>query len=60
MGLLTLVINCSNNYDHYHFPEKLITLVTLNAVAGKSLPVYGDSSQVHYWLYVEDHACAFV
>lgn len=57
-GLPTLVTNCSNNYGPYHFPEKLIPLVILNAVAGKSLPVYGDGAQVRDWLYVEDHARA--
>ncbi|WP_413505084.1 dTDP-glucose 4,6-dehydratase [Serratia grimesii] len=57
-GLPTLVTNCSNNYGPYHFPEKLIPLVILNAVAGKPLPVYGDGAQVRDWLYVEDHARA--
>lgn len=59
-GLPTLVTNCSNNYGPYHFPEKLIPLVILNALAGKSLPVYGDGSQIRDWLYVEDHARALV
>ncbi|PYD37630.1 dTDP-glucose 4,6-dehydratase [Serratia plymuthica] len=57
-GLPTIVTNCSNNYGPYHFPEKLIPLVILNAVAGKPLPVYGDGAQVRDWLYVEDHARA--
>lgn len=53
-----LVTNCSNNYGPYHFPEKLIPLVILNALEGKPLPVYGDGSQIRDWLYVEDHARA--
>ena len=53
-----VISNCSNNYGPYHFPEKLIPLVILNALAGKSLPVYGDGSQIRDWLYVEDHARA--
>lgn len=57
-GLPTIVTNCSNNYGPYHFPEKLIPLVILNALEGKALPVYGDGSQVRDWLYVEDHARA--
>jgi dTDP-glucose 4,6-dehydratase len=57
-GLPTLVTNCSNNYGPYHFPEKLIPLIILNALAGKSLPIYGDGSQVRDWLYVEDRARA--
>ncbi|MBU2023284.1 MAG: dTDP-glucose 4,6-dehydratase [Gammaproteobacteria bacterium] len=57
-GLPTIVTNCSNNYGPYHFPEKLIPLVILNALKGKSLPVYGDGMQVRDWLYVEDHARA--
>lgn len=57
-GLPTLVTNCSNNYGPYHFPEKLIPLVILNALAGKPLPVYGDGGQIRDWLYVEDHARA--
>ena len=59
-GLPTLITNCSNNYGPYHFPEKLIPLMILNALAGKPLPVYGDGSQVRDWLYVEDHARALV
>jgi dTDP-glucose 4,6-dehydratase len=50
--------NCSNNYGPYHFPEKLSPLVTLNALEGKPVPVYGDGSNVRDWLYVEDHARA--
>lgn len=57
-GLPVLISNCSNNYGPYHFPEKLIPLVILNALAGKPLPVYGDGQQVRDWLYVEDHARA--
>ena len=59
-GLPTLVTNCSNNYGPYHFPEKLIPHVILNALAGKPLPVYGDGSQIRDWLYVEDHARALL
>lgn len=59
-GLPTVVTNCSNNYGPYHFPEKLIPLVILNAVAGKPLPVYGKGNQIRDWLYVEDHAEALV
>lgn len=57
-GLPTLVSNCSNNYGPYHFPEKLIPLTILNALAGKPLPVYGNGDQIRDWLYVEDHARA--
>ncbi|EAT16143.1 dTDP-glucose 4,6-dehydratase [Desulfuromonas acetoxidans] len=57
-GLPTLVTNCSNNYGPYHFPEKLIPLMILNALEGKSLPVYGQGDQIRDWLYVEDHARA--
>jgi len=57
-GLPTLITNCSNNYGPYHFPEKLIPLVILNAVEGKSLPVYGNGMQIRDWLFVEDHARA--
>lgn len=57
-GLPTLVTNCSNNYGPYHFPEKLIPLIILNALEGKPLPVYGRGTQVRDWLYVEDHARA--
>ncbi|WP_068827478.1 dTDP-glucose 4,6-dehydratase [Pseudomonas sp. BMS12] len=57
-GLPVLITNCSNNYGPYHFPEKLIPLVILNALEGKPLPVYGDGLQVRDWLFVEDHARA--
>lgn len=57
-GLPTIITNCSNNYGPYHFPEKLIPLIILNALEGKLLPVYGDGTQVRDWLYVEDHARA--
>ncbi|PSV19653.1 dTDP-glucose 4,6-dehydratase [Photobacterium kishitanii] len=57
-SLPTIVTNCSNNYGPYHFPEKLIPLIILNALDGKSLPVYGDGMQIRDWLYVEDHAAA--
>ena len=57
-GLPVVVTNCSNNYGPYHFPEKLIPLVILNALDGKPLPVYGDGKQIRDWLYVEDHAIA--
>lgn len=59
-GLPTLITNCSNNYGPYHFPEKLIPHMILNALAGKPLPVYGDGSQVRDWLYVDDHARALI
>jgi len=57
-GLPTLITNCSNNYGPFHFPEKLIPLMILNALEGKPLPVYGQGNQVRDWLYVEDHARA--
>lgn len=57
-GLPIVITNCSNNYGPYHFPEKLIPLVILNALDGKPLPVYGDGKQIRDWLYVEDHARA--
>ncbi len=59
-GLPTLVTNCSNNYGPYHFPEKLIPHVILNALHGKPLPVYGNGQQVRDWLFVDDHARALV
>lgn len=57
-GLPTIVTNCSNNYGPFHFPEKLIPLMILNALDGKPLPVYGDGRQIRDWLFVEDHARA--
>ncbi|HAS6173822.1 TPA: dTDP-glucose 4,6-dehydratase [Vibrio vulnificus] len=57
-GLPTIVTNCSNNYGPYHFPEKLIPLVILNAIEGKELPIYGKGDQIRDWLFVEDHARA--
>ena len=57
-GFPTIVTNCSNNYGPYHFPEKLIPLVILNALDGKELPIYGKGDQIRDWLYVEDHARA--
>lgn len=57
-GLPALITNCSNNYGPYHFPEKLIPLIILNALEGKPLPVYGKGDQIRDWLYVEDHARA--
>jgi dTDP-glucose 4,6-dehydratase len=54
-GLPTLTTNCSNNYGPYHFPEKLIPLMILNALDGKALPVYGDGRNIRDWLYVRDH-----
>ena len=59
-GLPTIITNCSNNYGPYHFPEKLVPHVILNALKGKSLPVYGDGSQIRDWLFVEDHARALI
>jgi len=59
-NLPTIITNCSNNYGPFHFPEKLIPLVILNALQGKPLPVYGKGNQVRDWLYVEDHARALV
>lgn len=59
-GLPVVVTNCSNNYGPYHFPEKLIPLVILNAIHGKPLPVYGEGNQIRDWLFVEDHARALV
>ena len=57
-GLPVLTTNCSNNYGPYHFPEKLIPLVILNAISGKDLPIYGDGQQIRDWLYVKDHCAA--
>ncbi|QPF37924.1 dTDP-glucose 4,6-dehydratase [Acinetobacter sp. TTH0-4] len=57
-GLPVIITNCSNNYGPYHFPEKLIPLVILNALDGKSLPIYGEGNQIRDWLFVEDHARA--
>lgn len=59
-GLPVVLSNCSNNYGPYHFPEKLIPVVILNALAGKPIPIYGDGSNVRDWLYVEDHADALL
>jgi dTDP-glucose 4,6-dehydratase len=59
-GLPVIITNCSNNYGPYHFPEKLIPHVILNAIHGKPLPVYGNGSQIRDWLYVEDHAKALI
>ncbi len=59
-GLPVLVTNCSNNYGPYHFPEKLVPLMILNALEGKALPVYGEGNQIRDWLFVEDHARALV
>ena len=59
-GLPVVLSNCSNNYGPYHFPEKLIPVIILNALAGKPLPIYGDGSNVRDWLYVEDHADALL
>jgi len=57
-GLPVLTTNCSNNYGPYHFPEKLIPLMIVNALAGESLPIYGDGQQIRDWLYVKDHCSA--
>lgn len=59
-GLPVVLSNCSNNYGPYHFPEKLIPVVILNALAGRPIPIYGDGSNVRDWLYVEDHATALL
>ncbi|MDP2580149.1 dTDP-glucose 4,6-dehydratase [Shimia thalassica] len=59
-GLPVVLTNCSNNYGPYHFPEKLIPVIILNALAGKELPIYGDGSNIRDWLYVEDHADALL
>ena len=59
-GLPTVLTNCSNNYGPYHFPEKLVPVVILNALAGKKLPIYGNGGNIRDWLYVEDHADALL
>jgi dTDP-glucose 4,6-dehydratase len=59
-GLPVLLTNCSNNYGPFHFPEKLVPVIILNALAGKELPIYGNGSNVRDWLYVEDHADALL
>jgi dTDP-glucose 4,6-dehydratase len=59
-GLPIIITNCSNNYGPYHFPEKLIPVIILNALAGEPLPIYGDGSNIRDWLYVEDHADALL
>ncbi|SHJ84008.1 dTDP-glucose 4,6-dehydratase [Shimia gijangensis] len=59
-GLPVVLTNCSNNYGPYHFPEKLVPVVILNALAGKDLPIYGDGANIRDWLYVEDHADALL
>lgn len=59
-GLPVVLTNCSNNYGPYHFPEKLVPVIILGALAGKPLPIYGDGSNVRDWLYVEDHADALL
>ena len=59
-GLPVVLTNCSNNYGPYHFPEKLVPVIILNALAGKPLPIYGTGSNIRDWLYVEDHADALL
>ena len=59
-GLPVVLTNCSNNYGPYHFPEKLVPVVILNALPGKRIPVYGDGANVRDWLFVEDHADALL
>lgn len=59
-GLPVVLTNCSNNYGPYHFPEKLVPVIILNALAGKALPIYGDGSNIRDWLFVEDHADALL
>jgi dTDP-glucose 4,6-dehydratase len=59
-GLPVVLTNCSNNYGPYHFPEKLVPVVILNALAGRDIPVYGNGENIRDWLYVEDHADALL
>jgi dTDP-glucose 4,6-dehydratase len=59
-GLPVVLTNCSNNYGPYHFPEKLVPVIILNALAGKPLPIYGKGDNIRDWLYVEDHADALL
>ncbi|MBU2937395.1 MULTISPECIES: dTDP-glucose 4,6-dehydratase [Pacificibacter] len=59
-GLPVVLTNCSNNYGPFHFPEKLVPVIILNALAGKELPIYGDGANIRDWLYVEDHADALL
>ncbi len=59
-GLPVVLTNCSNNYGPFHFPEKLVPVVILNALHGRPIPVYGDGGNVRDWLYVEDHADALL
>ena len=59
-GLPVILTNCSNNYGPFHFPEKLVPVIILNALAGKPLPIYGDGANIRDWLYVEDHAEALL
>jgi dTDP-glucose 4,6-dehydratase len=59
-GLPVVLTNCSNNYGPYHFPEKLVPVIILNALAGKPLPIYGNGLNIRDWLYVEDHADALL
>ena len=59
-GLPVVLTNCSNNYGPFHFPEKLVPVIILNALAGKDLPIYGDGQNIRDWLYVEDHADALI
>jgi dTDP-glucose 4,6-dehydratase len=59
-GLPVIITNCSNNYGPFHFPEKLIPVVILNAISGKQIPIYGKGDNIRDWLYVEDHADALL
>jgi len=59
-GLPVVLTNCSNNYGPFHFPEKLVPVVILNALAGKPIPIYGEGLNIRDWLYVEDHAAALL